>query len=199
MQISTRAFERDSYSNAYLLAKFGFDTAENEPSFAANVQRTQRASAGSGAKGATASAAAAARGGKTRRRSPAATAGAIALPIARTRSDGSPRAVRGTFMFQKCRHVRYVSQVLPSLTKEQCFAAASLKEKTPLNKCINFPERKVPVYLSAMQLASLCSETELATLQSRIMMRSFFQLSFFALLPAEQERYLALRFSRRTP
>ena len=24
-------FERDSYSNAYLLAKFGFDTAENEP------------------------------------------------------------------------------------------------------------------------------------------------------------------------
>ena len=25
-------FERDSYSNAYLLAKFSFDTAENEPS-----------------------------------------------------------------------------------------------------------------------------------------------------------------------
>ena len=25
-------FERDSYSNAYLLTKFGFDTAENEPS-----------------------------------------------------------------------------------------------------------------------------------------------------------------------
>ena len=24
-------FKRDSYSNAYLLAKFGFDTAENEP------------------------------------------------------------------------------------------------------------------------------------------------------------------------
>ena len=24
-------FETDSYSNAYLLAKFGFDTAENEP------------------------------------------------------------------------------------------------------------------------------------------------------------------------
>ena len=24
-------FERDSYSNEYLLAKFGFDTAENEP------------------------------------------------------------------------------------------------------------------------------------------------------------------------
>ena len=24
-------FERDSYSNAYLLAKLGFDTAENEP------------------------------------------------------------------------------------------------------------------------------------------------------------------------
>ena len=24
-------FKQDSYSNAYLLAKFGFDTAENEP------------------------------------------------------------------------------------------------------------------------------------------------------------------------
>ena len=24
-------FERDSYSNEYLLAEFGFDTAENEP------------------------------------------------------------------------------------------------------------------------------------------------------------------------
>ena len=28
-------FERDSYSNAYLLAKFRFDTAENEPVHAA--------------------------------------------------------------------------------------------------------------------------------------------------------------------
>ena len=31
VEISARAFKRDSYSNAYLLAKFGFDTAENEP------------------------------------------------------------------------------------------------------------------------------------------------------------------------
>ena len=31
-------FERDSYSNAYLVAKFGFDTAENEPNAAYATQ-----------------------------------------------------------------------------------------------------------------------------------------------------------------
>ena len=45
-------FEQDSYSNAYLLAKFGFDTAENEPcqvcpiprNVAARLPRRRRAS-----------------------------------------------------------------------------------------------------------------------------------------------------------
>ena len=31
--------EQDSYSNAYLLAKFGFDTAENEPCKVCPIER----------------------------------------------------------------------------------------------------------------------------------------------------------------
>ena len=34
-------FERDSYSNAYLLAKFGFDTAENELCKVCPIKRSQ--------------------------------------------------------------------------------------------------------------------------------------------------------------
>ena len=33
-------FERDSYSNAYFIAKFRFDTAENEPSKVCMLQRS---------------------------------------------------------------------------------------------------------------------------------------------------------------
>ena len=35
-------FERDSYSNEYLLAKFGFDTAENGPKFAKKSPKVRK-------------------------------------------------------------------------------------------------------------------------------------------------------------
>ena len=35
-------FERDSYSNAYLLAKFGFDTSKNEPCKICPIERCPR-------------------------------------------------------------------------------------------------------------------------------------------------------------
>ena len=40
MQRSALCRSRLELSNAYLLAKFGFDTAENEPFFATNVDDT---------------------------------------------------------------------------------------------------------------------------------------------------------------